>query len=101
MLNGVLLEPPAIDPEPGNDDIPPPPDDSPFGIPPALFDNPPGNMDCDIRPLLNGPVFMEDDLVPCPFMPKLPPAMFPEVKGPGPYIMVLSLKAENNLFLKY
>lgn len=94
MLKGDRCEPPFIDEEPENGDIPELALDKPLGIPLSLVDKPAGNIDADIPLLAKGPEVM-DDIPPLPA--KLLPGAFnlPEVISPGPYIIDLSDKALN------
>lgn len=94
MLKGDRCEPPFIDEEPENGDIPELALDKPLGIPLSLVDKPAGNIDADIPLLAKGPEVM-DDIPPLPA--KLLPWAFnlPEVISPGPYIIDLSDKALN------
>lgn len=94
MLKGDRFEPPFIDEEPENGDIPELALDKPLGIPLSLVDKPAGNIDADIPLLAKGPEVM-DDIPPLPA--KLLPGAFnlPEVISPGPYIIDLSDKALN------
>lgn len=87
MLKGDRFEPPFIDEEPENGDIPELALDKPLGILLSLVDKPAGNIDADIPLLAKGPEVMDD-------IPPLPGAL-PEVISPGPYIIDLSDKALN------
>lgn len=92
MLKGDWFEPPFIDEEPENGDIPELALDKPLGIPLSLVDKPAGNIDADIPLLAKGPEVMDD----IPSLPaKLLPGALPEVISPGPYIIDLSDKALN------
>lgn len=92
MLKGDRFEPPFIDEEPENGDIPELALDKPLGIPLSLVDKPAGNIDADIPLLAKGPEVMHD--IP-PLPAKLLPGALPEVISPGPYIIDLSDKALN------
>lgn len=92
MLKGDRFEPPFIDEEPENGDIPELALDKPLGIPLSLVDKPAGNIDADSPLLAKGPEVM-DDIPPLPA--KLLPGALPEVISPGPYIIDLSDKALN------